>query len=549
MNRVFALLTGLFFYSASFGRPYLMYVSVQPSSSQSYTAEIQVNILQRAASDVLFGQIDLFFGDGEYENIPYNQGEKVLINPEFIQVKFVRKHTYPGLGAYKITARFFNRVADAVNMAHSVNTPLYVEMRFYMDTLLGANCTPELENMPFFHKKGLRYFYELSFADKENDSLSFNLHIPRQDKETEVMDYWYPGVRDMITGRFLNRISIDPAQGALFWNADNSEGIYSVAVNMDEWRKTNEGYQKISSTVIDYVIDIQETENTAPVISGLRDTVLLAGLPFEFNLAADDPDGDSVSVGIYGNFAAMTGTTVREGSEYINPPYLKNITYNPLVDHVRQRPYKLVATAIDKNADNTSLGTVASMHVWVAEREHYPSPPNGLSATSADPSAVIFTWNDSDDELGYIVERENGHFAGYEKIAILPPGITVFYDSGTVAASTYHYRITAVGSKMAVSGTTSVTTPVITALSKSPELHEVRIFPNPSDGNFWLTKMPENGMVRILDLSGRLVWKNDDYFSTTSGAGSLIQTQLTPGVYLLNISGGEQEIIRKLIVR
>ena len=107
MNRVFALLTGLFFYSASFGRPYLMYVSVQPSSSQSYTAEIQVNILQRAASDVLFGQIDLFFGDGEYENIPYNQGEKVLINPEFIQVKFVRKHTYPGLGAYKITARFF----------------------------------------------------------------------------------------------------------------------------------------------------------------------------------------------------------------------------------------------------------------------------------------------------------------------------------------------------------------------------------------------------------------------------------------------------------
>ncbi len=549
MKKASIFLFSFLFCSFAVAGPSLMYISVRPSSSQSYTAEIHLNILMVNTSDVLFYGMELDYGDGTRENLSFVDSLNVLFNPEFRLRKIIRKHTYPGPGGYQIIAAYLNRRGNVVNMDNSINTAMLVETMIYIDPYLGVNETPVLENMPYFHKKGTKYFYELSMTDNEHDSLSFSLRIPKQADDEEVIDYWYPAIRDMGNGRFLNRILIDPAQGALLWNTGDEKGYYTVALNVDEWRKTEQGYQLISSTVIDYVISIQETENAAPFISVLRDTVILAGQPFSLDLAADDPDMDSVSVGLYGEFTDLMGVSVREGGKYYAPPFSLNKSYSPMERHIRHRPYKLAVTVIDKQDTARSLGAMASMHVWIADRGHYPSPPANLSAVSSDPSAVVLAWHDSDDELGYIVEREDDRFPGYEKIAILPPDIAVFYDSGTVAASSYRYRVRAVGSQMAVSGVASVTTPVITSLKKSSDFHEIKIFPNPSGGSFKLINAPENGTVRILNLSGRVVWENDDYFNTTSGEGLPIQTQLSPGVYLLNVSAGEQEITRKLVIR
>jgi hypothetical protein len=76
----------------------------------------------------------------------------------------------------------------------------------------------------------------------------------------------------------------------------------------------------------------------------------------------------------------------------------------------------------------------------------------------------------------------------------------------------------------------------------SLELEEVRVFPNPTAGEFTL-QLPENGAVVIFDLTGKVVMKKQ--VTTTQ---IIDVSHLAKGLYNLQVSTTKGSVSKKLMV-
>ncbi|MDR0798967.1 MAG: T9SS type A sorting domain-containing protein [Dysgonamonadaceae bacterium] len=78
----------------------------------------------------------------------------------------------------------------------------------------------------------------------------------------------------------------------------------------------------------------------------------------------------------------------------------------------------------------------------------------------------------------------------------------------------------------------------------SVSLPEVVMYPNPSNGVVFLSSLPENATISLLDLSGRKL-------QTYRASGSTqLNLKVAPGIYFVRIQGEEgKAIVRKLIVK
>jgi len=71
--------------------------------------------------------------------------------------------------------------------------------------------------------------------------------------------------------------------------------------------------------------------------------------------------------------------------------------------------------------------------------------PTDGSCNPAGASAIALFWNDnSSDETGFLIERHNGD-GNWTTAAIAPKNTTSFYDRNLLNTSTYHYRVSEVG--------------------------------------------------------------------------------------------------------
>ena len=378
-----------------------MYIAAKPISCNSYTYEIEVYKYGYPVSNLLMPLI-LSFGDGTVDEISLdnysffddNNGRAITI--------YKRVHTFPGAGIYDISLRFFNRSHDIRNMAHSINTPFYIESRIIIDPFLGCNSTPVLENMTYLIKKGTNYMQDFSFTDIENDSLSFCFATPMQDDSIPVIDYQIPMEYELELNNPISRISLDPINGSMFLNAKNLEYTQSAVLQVNEWRKVNGEYYQISRTNLDFVIYYIETDNNTPEISQITDTAIIIGKEFRHLIVATDPDNDSIQLNSYGDLFQFFDIVHNELSGYNPGPLEKSISFSPVSENVRPLPYKAIFSVNDKSLDNNM-----SMYIWVADKAHIPDPVQYFTARESGPGIIKLDWIDVDDELGYIIERSD----------------------------------------------------------------------------------------------------------------------------------------------
>lgn len=122
----------------------------------------------------------------------------------------------------------------------------------------------------------------------------------------------------------------------------------------------------------------------------------------------------------------------------------------------------------------------------------------------------------------------------------LLPGDTVsYYLEAVTAHGNVTYPLSAPAGNFTFWFDQAVTTPEITLKNR---LH---IFPQPSNNGFYV-HLPENNTIvqlSIYDRSGRHVYAADDY-----QPGVMIQPELKPGVYILNVRSGDQVFNNQLII-
>jgi hypothetical protein len=520
-----------------------MFIEVKPVSCQSYNYDIVVHLIQGSESDVLMGGVEVMFGDGSREESEWRYLEPVQINKEKLYYKLIFNHAYPGPGKYVISGRIFNRHADIQNMESSVHTPFYIENTITLDPIFGCNTPPYLENLPYFSSQiGTKYQLDLSVIDPDNDSVSFVLAHAYQDKDVEAVNFEIASEYDASGLRKISRVTIDPYTGFHFWNTSSAEGYYCIVLKMIEWKKIDGAYHQVSQSTIDYLVSLNDDDNNPPQITGLADTAIVAGSTYTNNFIVHDPEEDSIQMFVYGDFLKLIDHAPDNKLAFSPGPKSFQINYNATVDAVRSKPYKILISGTDQVEGHPPASRTASMQIWIADRSHHPEKPKNIVAQVLNKQLIGVYWNDSNDELGYILERADLHFPEFEKLAVLPANITSFSDASVVANNTYRYRVKAVGTQMSSYASTEISTPdIITSLGEHSH-EEIKVYPNPSNGNFSIDGRNNYSSLQIIDITGKTVF-HQDLSKLTSNYFSL---QLPSGLYILNLANDLESTQLKL---
>lgn len=532
MRYIFTLITLTILSVKGFGFAHFIYVEVKPISCQGNTYDIIIHYTLNTASDIILGSDpEINFGDGNIKRFEL-YSDYVLINDNQRYYQHTFRHTYPIPGSYKISVRIFNRQANIANMTNSINTPLYFQNQFILDPIIGCNSTPHIENITFpISKFEDSYEFDFSVFDLENDSVSFALTVAKQDEEIATLNYFIPTEYEESNTRKISKITIDPFSGYHFWSTKHTKGNYCIVIKMEEWRKIEGDYYKISESYIDYTTLLYETINNAPEITNLQDTAIVIGENYINDIKLYDPEGDSLQMLVYGDFVQLFKNLPKNEYTYHYGPQNYSISFQPPPEDVRSKPYKLLISGTDKNEDQ-SLNKTRSMHVWITDREHQPDPPKNMLAQALNQYQIGVYWNDTDDELGYILERSDSHFPNFVKIAVLPANTTSFYDASIVENNTYHYRIKAVGTKMSDYVIAETTTPeIVTSIIDDFSEHSIQVYPNPTTGHFSIANCQGFRALIVSDITGKKVY----YQELENQHFTLVYPNLKPGVYVLNL--------------
>ena len=221
--------------------------------------EICITVFTNTETTIRFGDGILDFGDGTFFSPP--QVENTVrpdLGPNIATVQYCKRHTFPGLGQYKISYLEQNRNGGILNMFDSFNTTFFIESVINIDPFLGCDNTPFLLVPPVDKAcTGSAWFHNPGAYDIDGDSLSYELTVPKKAKDVPVVAYASPidqkfygpvGInfnKANETGNGPPSFKIDPVTGTLEWDAPGAPGEYNIAFLIKQWRKVNDTWVEL----------------------------------------------------------------------------------------------------------------------------------------------------------------------------------------------------------------------------------------------------------------------------------------------------------------
>ncbi|NOZ36061.1 MAG: gliding motility-associated C-terminal domain-containing protein [Chlorobi bacterium] len=329
------------------------------------------------------------WGDGTTSQIPRIHIEYL---PDDIQKNtYVMKHTFPGAGVYQIVMSDPNRNQGIVNIPESVTVVFTIKTTLKIDPDIGVNNTPILLNPPV-DKAALHqiFIHNPNAYDPDGDSLSYKITECLGNDGLPIPGYTYPAAN--------NTLYVDPVTGDFVWDSPMQVGEYNVAMIIEEWRNGI----KIGNIERDMQIEVQETDNHPPIIADLPDYCVTAGDTLDFDVTANDPDGDDITLSASGgifnfdtnpaNFPETTGAT----------PLTAHFHWETLCNHVRKQPYSVLFRALDINPE---VGLTAYKNVMI---EVVAPAPVNLTATPTS-NSVMLNWDTyhCSNASGFKIYRKN----------------------------------------------------------------------------------------------------------------------------------------------
>jgi hypothetical protein len=201
----------------------------------------------------------------------------------------------------------------------------------------------------------------------------------------------------------------------------------------------------------------------------------------------------------------------------------------------------ILITELNANAS----GSVHSVMEYMGTTPAIPAQPTNLTATPV--NSIELNWQDnSNNEDGFYIESTQDTIAGsWTQIATVGADVTTYLHTGLTIGVTYYYRVSAFNGNGSSSWSNIAgATDGATGLAGVDIFNSISIFPNPSSYLVNIGNIPNNSTVRIMDMTGKLV-----YSSTVVDTQTTISTlEFLNGIYLIQLENNGNISNKKLIV-
>ncbi|MEQ8474482.1 MAG: hypothetical protein RIC35_25010 [Marinoscillum sp.] len=189
-----------------------------------------------------FGDGSQLEGDFEVSKVPVSENLELAI--------FEIKHTYTGAGEYTVGFKESHRNTGIQNVSTTSNTPFYVDLKFLLDPLL-PNQYPLFDVHHLLDGlEGTNYEQAIKVREEDGDLVVFSLVTPKSSASNYLSDHSLKGM------------TIDRFTGNLNWSVPgyipsvSHHNEYLYAVRASEYRLVDETWILLSSTTIDFNIEI-----------------------------------------------------------------------------------------------------------------------------------------------------------------------------------------------------------------------------------------------------------------------------------------------------
>jgi gliding motility-associated-like protein len=348
----------------------------------------------------------VFWGDGptsfsSFPRISFVDSGDPVNDDNIRKNTYVKTHTYPGSGTFRINFEDPNRNEGINNIPNSVNIPFYI----YTILIINLPNFPEQDSSAVLTYPpidqgcvGVPFLHNPNAYDPDGDSLSYSLTPCLGANGGPIPGFSYPSASNSLT---MNAVT-----GDLIWDSPQAGGEYNIAMLIRSWRKGPSGtYHLISTIERDMQIVIKTCSNNPPEITPLADTCVLAGDTLSFDVHASDVDVDLVTLTASGG-----PFIVDDPAQFSNPPPSNPVTgqfeWQTKCHHIRKLPYHVQFKAQDNNAE-VNLVDLEGMNIFVIG-----PPPTNPTATAAG-NSILLTWEQSAcAATHYDIYRRNGLYSG-----------------------------------------------------------------------------------------------------------------------------------------
>ena len=437
--------------------------------------------------------VTIYFGDGTRQDKIPKKSEVPLSSDTNVLI-FEFDHFYGGAGKYVVSFVGENRVGSVVNMSNSIAQTFYINSSVTINPAYGRNRSPVLR-APAIDKAavGQVFLHNPAGYDADGDSLAYHLRPSQQvvggvpvanannlPNPVKCTDFVYPndpsilprGVQVPYSGVPAGVPGADalfeqnPLTGQLTWNAPSRAGVYNVAFEVEEWRRTANGRILIGTVIRDMQINVTATTNLPPTITVPPDICVVAGTTVTLRVSATDGAGPPPA-------GAPTPVTLFAYSGILPPAtFVQNTTGTSVTgtfewktecSNVADQPYLVVFKAQDSSPATVGPILIDEKPVRITV---VGPPPRNVRAV-ASPAATLtglISWDRyaCQNASQLLIFRREGSYpytpgpcdtglpagSGYVQVGSVPATATTFADDnngqGLRRGRTYCYRVYAV---------------------------------------------------------------------------------------------------------
>jgi gliding motility-associated-like protein len=284
------------------------------------------------------GVIDTLFRDQIFPQ-PFNHQKNTYIGV----------HTFSSAGTYTICMQDPNRNNNILNInnGNSDTEVFSLQSQLVISPFLGnANNSVQFDECPCpaIACVGKIYCYNPQGVDPDNDSLSYELTAPfGADCQPMGIQATYLFPNDVAGGT----MTIDPSTGTVCWDSPGMVGEFNFTIKITEWRngvKVGHIYRDIQLTVDG------NCDNTPPTINNPPSICVIAGENINFDVTANDVDGNTISLSASGNPFIVNANQATFPNVSASTNVISNFNWNTDCSHIKPGNYQVIF-AVQDNGD------------------------------------------------------------------------------------------------------------------------------------------------------------------------------------------------------